>query len=333
MSYPRQESVNARLHKETLNSLEDTGSNGLKELTVIWKHHRKELQLAVMNAYRFTAPNGRWTMASFKSHAEPMLAGEIRGILERFRAMTSQTIKVNLNGLYKESCLRYAWMLDQLTPPKRNVKIPHRLGLHEAAVTDIYYGAQASKAWTDKWSAWVDSYGSALLHNITLGASNQGPVSDAVAEVDATKSNTPQSTIFDAMSRLHDYAATEAMVEGSHTIADMNDDAEEEIWKTRGDLNICEDCEANEGVPIDEADGTIPMHPNCHCYPMLVPKSYADLLRSGDADDWELARDMDSRGIVPNSLVIRDDDGSIGAKAIVSFSRWAKGEGMAVTAQ
>jgi hypothetical protein len=66
---------------------------------------------------------------------------------------------------------------------------------------------------------------------------------------------------------------------------------------------------------------------------MLVPKSYADLLRSGDDSDWDLARDMDDNGLVPNSLVIRDSSGAIAGKTIVSFNSWTKKNGFAVTSR
>lgn len=334
MSYARQPSVNDRLHKQTLDVLEKIGTKGLNELGGLWRQHRKEIQLCIMNAYHLAAPKGKWNLRTFRSIAQPMLQYDIRGILERFRATSNQSIKTSLNALYAHSTMRYAWMLDQTTPISRNVMIPHRNRLHEAAVTGVYMGAKVSGEWADKWSAWVESYNSALMHNLALGASNGSSVSDAVSEVDATKSNTPQSTLENAMIRLYDYAATDAIAEGERTIGAMNDDmVEEEIWKTRGDLRVCDECSDNEGETREDADDDIPAHPNCHCFWMLVPKSYADLLRSGDADDRALAGDMMKQGIAPNALVIRNEDGDIAAKTIISFGSWMKGQNAGIYAQ
>ncbi len=38
-------------------------------------------------------------------------------------------------------------------------------------------------------------------------------------------------------------------------------------WSTAGDDHVCPECSAMEGkiIPIDEARGMIPMHPNCRC--------------------------------------------------------------------
>ena len=65
----------------------------------------------------------------------------------------------------------------------------------------------------------------------------------------------------------------------------------------------------------------------------MVPASFAELLRSGDASDNELAAEMEREGIAPNALVIRDVNGSIIAKTIVDFERWVEGEPMAVSGQ
>lgn len=335
MSYPKQESVNARLHKESIKALEAQGTKGMNELGKLWRQHRKEMQLAITNAYNIASRGtGSWTLGSFKATALPTLENELGSVLAKFKASTAQAMKTNLNALYSQSVLRYAWILDQLTPASRNVMIPHRKTLHEAAVTAVFYGQQATDTWDEKWSAWVDSYKSALLHNLALGASNDSPVNDAIAEVDATKSNSPQSTIEAAMIRLYEYAAVTAMAQGAATIGDMNDDSVEvEIWKTQGDLNVCEQCANNEGLSLDDADGTIPAHPNCHCYSLLVPKSYAAILRGGNDDDKALARDMKLQGIVPTALVIRNADGDIAAKTLVSFSMWKKGSGLGIISQ
>lgn len=332
MGYAKQAQVSERLHDEALNALELLGADGLGELAHLWQDHRKQMQLAVMNAYRHAAPHGNWNLGSFKSHARFNLQSDLHAILAQFSALTTQSIKNSLNTLYRQSCLRHAWILDQITPASRNVRVPHKKHLHEAAVTGIYYGDVIPQQWADKWSAWIDSYNSALLNNLALGASNESSVADAVEEVDATKSNTPQSTLEDAMTRIYDYAATDAMVAGETAIADMNDGlVQEEIWKTRGDLDVCDECSGYEGLTIDEVGEYPPAHPHCHCFPLLVPKEYADLLRSGDEDDRLLARDMHRDGIVPTALVIRNDDGDIAAKAMVSFDQWIKGEDFSVT--
>lgn len=329
MGYPRQDPVNKRLHKETLDALEKTGSKGMREMGRLWRDTRKELQLAIMNSYRLAAPRGEWNITAFRHHAQSQLAGEVRSALEQFRALSTQAIKKNLNVLYRQSWGRYAWMLDQLTPPSRKVIVPQRYNMHESDNPKIY-----QNSWADKWSQWVDSYHSALLNNVAMGASNGSSISDAVGEVDATRSNTPQSTLEDAMTRIYDYAATQAMVEGANDISDLNTDtAEEEIWKTRGDLNVCDDCAELEGQLIDDIGEWPPLHPNCHCYPKVVPKLYAQLLRSGNQDDRDLARDMHRAGLDDSSLVVRDEGGDIVAKAIIGFSKWASGNGFAIRAQ
>lgn len=330
MSYPKQSSVGARLHLESVSALDSLGEKGLNELGAIWRQYRKEMQLAIVNAHNVASRGGgTWNLSTFNAIAKPMLENELGIVLGKFRGLTTHTFKTSLNALYGQSLIRYAWILDQLTPPSRNVMIPHKNKLHEAAVIGGFYGAQGPKEWTDKWGLWVDAYKSALLNNLAIGASNESSVSDAVDEVDDTKSNTPQSTLLNAMVRLYEYAAVDAIAAGESAIGDMNENVVKvEIWKTRGDLDVCDQCSGNEGLPLEDCDGEIPAHPICHCYSEIVPKEYAELLASGDDDDRELARDMDNQGIVPNALVIRNADGGIAAKTIVTFNQWTKGNGV-----
>jgi hypothetical protein len=330
MSYPRQNSVGSRLHRESVSALDSLGEKGLNELGAIWRQHRKEMQLAIVNAHNIASRGaGNWNLATFNAVAKPRLENELGIVLDKFRALTTHTFKKSLNALYGQSLMRYAWILDQLTPPSRNVMIPHRNKLHEAAVVGTFYGVQDQAEWADKWDLWVKSYKSALIDNLAFGASNESPISEAIAEIDVTAANTPKSTLLNAMIRLYEFAAVEAIAEGENTIGEMNGDmVEVEIWKTRGDLNVCDQCAGNEGLPLEDCDGEIPAHPNCHCYSQIVPREYADLLASGDEDDRALARDMDKQGIVPNALVIRNDDGQVAAKTIVTFNQWTKGNGV-----
>lgn len=334
MSYPKQDSVNRRLHEETISALHDMRESETIKLSRVWGQYRRHLQLAIMDAYHGAVSSGKWNLSAFKARSEARLLNETRSILAQFRSVAVATMKSSLNHIYRQSVLRHAWILDQVTPEGRTVSIPHRQALHESAVTVFYQGANGSEKWKGSLDLWINGYYQALNHNLAMGAMNENGIDEAVKEVDATKANTPAYGIWNAMARIYDYEATSAMAEGTAEVADANADlVEEEIWRTRGDLAVCDDCDANEGLTMEEADGDIPLHPNCHCYPQIVPKAFADLLSSGDPEDKELAYDLDYRGLVPNSLVIRNPSGDITAKTIVNFEDWAQGNHIAVTAQ
>lgn len=332
LSYARQDKVTLRLHFESLRALEDLGSIHRDKLFQIWGKTRRELRGAIMEAHEKSSRMGKWNLPRFKhSGSQAYLHAEVLSILEQFRAISKNAIKEGLNDIYKNSTMRHAWLLDQVTPPSRNVRIPHSDKLHEAAVRTLYLGGQGASDWKDRWDLWIDAYRDALGNNVAMNAMNESSMTDAANEVDVTKANTPSFTITDAMDRLFDYEGIRAMSAGAQSIADLNADlVEEEIWKTRGDDRVCDDCDELEGDPI-ESTGYPPAHPNCHCYPLIVPLSYAELLRSGDASDADLADAMMARGLVPNALAIRDEDGNITAKAIVSFEDWMSGQGNAIS--
>jgi hypothetical protein len=185
--------------------------------------------------------------------------------------------------------------------------------------------------WKSRWSSWVDLYNSALIGNVTMNAINKSDLGDAIAEVDATKANTPAFSIDDAMARIWEYEAMNQITEGLQDVTEINDDSEVEIWRTRGDARVCEDCDENEGLSIDEADGVIPYHPNCNCYYQMVPKDFADLLADGNEDDRALAHWMDAKGVVPNAMLVRGADGRIAGKVIVDFQDWMEGAARSIS--
>ena len=103
--------------------------------------------------------------------------------------------------------------------------------------------------------------------------------------------------------------------------------------ENQGDLRVCDDCDELEGTPIAEAGEYPPLHPGCHCYTLVVPREYAELLRSGNEEEKQLAAQAMDAGIVPNALILRNMDGEIAAQAVVDFQRWKEGSGYAVGAQ
>jgi hypothetical protein len=53
-----------------------------------------------------------------------------------------------------------------------------------------------------------------------------------------------------------------------------------------------------------------------------VPASWASLLRSGDDNDYALALEMDSAGLVPTAMAIKDPSGDLAGYTTVDFGPW-----------
>jgi hypothetical protein len=324
VSYPQQPVVAARLQAETNSALDARIGKFKRELSRSWATTRHSIQAHIVSAYRTSAPSGKWSLASFRgSGAEARLRAETKASLLRFRSATTVTVRSALKTLRWESAMRHAWVLDQVTPPSRRVRVPVRTGIREAGILQTV----SQVSWADRWTHWVDSYADALHNNLTMNAINESDLGDAVAEVDATTANTPRATLDSALSRMFNYEAQASIMAGEDDIIGLNRDlVTVEIWKTRGSKNVCDDCDANEGLEADQVDGDIPLHPNCNCFWEMVPKSYADLLASGDEDDNDLASLLQARGIVPIALVVRDEGDKIAAKVVIDFTEWAKGQ-------
>ena len=327
MSYPRQDSVSRRLHDEIWRALDAERDVGRGHLEELWDGYRKELRLAILTAYDQAAhENGKWSLPSYrKIGIESYLAQVIHNILARFYNVAQKAVAQRMAHMKAQAARRYAYVLDQMTPDSMRVRVPDYASSREARVFNII----PDTVWQDRWGQWVASYEQALRNNLAMNAMNQSDLKDAMDEVDATRVNTPASTLKDALFRMYEHLAEHSIAGGEDDVARMNDELmDEEIWKTRG--GACDDCLANDGLTIEESDGDIPLHPNCRCRWVVVPRGYSDLLRSGNSADRELADEMERRGIVPEGIVVRDDDGNVIGRAIVSFSEWSQGQQVGV---
>lgn len=324
MSFPRQDSVAARLQAEANTAIGRLRAGHKEDLAVEWRRYRRSLQADISTAYRWAAPQGRWDLSGLQTsgawHALQMRLG---ATLRQFHARSSSVMRRAFADVRAQSALRHAWVLDQISPHSTR---PQRRKSGASRESDV-----PAEAWQTRWAEWTRAYDQALLSNLRLNALNNGNLEDAVAEVDATRANTPAFTLEAAMNRLFDWEADTAFIGGMHQSLEENEGvAEKEIWRTRGDLRVCDDCDANEGLEMEEADGEIPLHPNCNCFYQIVPASFAQLLRSGDEGDRELARQMDYEGMTPNMMAMRDGEGNVVGKVIVDFKEWLGAQGAAV---
>lgn len=309
------------MHDETHRALTDLSVRHIKKLAKTWASANRELQRAIFDSYRAVAPRGSWSLPLLRmSGIGDQLRMKIRSTMEAFHADSTYQMRFAFKHIRTASILRHGWLLDQITPHSRKIKLPP-IVMTEAVRLRTYAD------WDQRWSLWCDAYSSSLMNNLALNAINDGDIQSAMDETDATKAGSPAYSIYDSLVRIFEYEAVRNMAEGEDEIAQMNDDlVQTEVWRTRGDLNVCDECDLNDGLTVDEADGDIPLHPNCHCFWEIVPESYAKLLRSGSPDDQALAREMQVRGLVPNSMVIRDTEGNVMGKMIVDFADWVEGQ-------
>jgi hypothetical protein len=328
MSYPRQVSVAKALQKEAIHAVDQVQYHGWAKLQRLWSETRQDLRNLIRDSYRHHVPQGNWDLPlATVSGARSAIVMGIASRMVGFQISSHAMAKGALNAVYRESLLRHAWVLDQVTPPNRPVRVPHRLRLYESNVVNFSQGPEAAAQFAARWSGWVGAYSASLQHNLMLGMINNSSPDDAADEVDATRAGSPSYGLIDALYRLYQSESAYSLSRGINEVAAANEDMDPvEVWQTRDNTRVCDVCDENRGLTRDEADTDIPAHPNCNCYWRLVPKSWADLLKSGDMDDQELSRVMDAKGIVPNSMVVYDDDGNVAGHVIVTFQSWMENQ-------
>ena len=336
MTIRKQASAIVQMERESLKAVDQIAEQGARVINLLWEQTRDSLQSLILHEYRRDFGKGKWdvTMASAKGTLT-RIEHAVYAVLEDFRRESAKVAEDAFEDVYRESALRWAWIIDSTTPPNITTNLPRAAMFREATSNiKVYKGPAAETAWKVRWSSWAGAYASALTQNIKLGAMGGSSADDAADEVDQTRAGSPASSLFEALDRVYWHQSVSVQAMAQRDLAEANPAMElEEIWNTREDARVCDDCDRNAGRTREKAYGDIPLHPRCNCYWRLVPASWADLLRTGNEDDRELARAMDAKGLVPSSMVIRDRKGRAVAATMISFKQWAKRLPLSITSK
>lgn len=333
MSYPKQASVSKRLQDETIKAHDALAKDHLEALAKLWHHTSLALRGAIYAEYRNHFKD-RWNLIDAKKMGTLIrIERKISHILNEFKDGSKVYVRWAIEDIYRHAIARQAWILDQVTPQSLQVKIPSKRRMHESDLPD----SKETVDWSHRWDTWIDAYFASLNNNIKLGAMNDTTADEAAAEVDQTKAGSPMYSLWDSLQRIFAFEAQGAFTGGQDDVAQANANmVEEEIWQTRYNIRVCDICIDMQGKTVEQADQEgegIPAHPNCNCYWEVVPKAWADLLRSGNPEDQKLAIEMEARGLVHTSMNILDENGDLLGSAIVTFKEWLQGSPMAVSGQ
>lgn len=313
-----------RLQVENLRAIDKIVKMGSEGVKGIWEEAKDSMRNAVIEEYGrdFSRENWNLTMAA-KLGTFNRIDRRISGVLGAFHSSSILMASMVFKDVYFHGVLRNAWMIDQVTPPSFDVKLPKSPMFKEA--DPIYRGPEMDTSWKVRWSAWMDAYRNSLMQNLRLGAMNESEVDDAKDEIDATRPGSPQADMWDAIERVYDNQSNVVYASAQSDVKEANPQFEiVEIWQTRYYDRVCDICDENRGLTRAEADSDIPAHPNCGCFWRLVPKSWRSLLMSGDMNDQAIAKAMDASGEVPNAMLIFNDDGKLVGSTIVEFDTWAE---------
>ena len=335
MKFPLQKNVIERIENLNQKAIKKQRESGRAQLSSMWETTKDSMRQVVRSQYKRDFPSGKWEMPlAARRHTIQRMMHYIGDMLDGFHRFSVEHSSKTFKQIYKTSSLRQAYLLDIITPESYRVKLPRNPMFMEASAITTYQGPDADTAWKVRWSAWIDGYKNALESNLRLGALNDSTIEDAQDEIDQTRAGTPAYDMADAFDRIYMSQAVAIAAQAQSDVASVNDDMDiEEIWQTSFSVRVCDICAENEGLTKEEAGDDIPAHPNCECYWRMVPAAWADLLRSGDASDQDLAEWMDANHVVPGSMVVLNSDGDPVAKSIVSYDDWVAGQPLSVISQ
>ena len=311
----------ARMEEETRSEMRRLEDSYNDKLSKLWKRTLKNVRVRILDNYRQDFGRDTWDIIGAHRHGTlRRISADASAVLTTFKIEATLLIQSGLQHIREEERLRALWMIDQTTPESFSPRAPFR-----SRESDNPRDAKAT--WEQAFSTWMDTYYANLNNNLRMEALHEGDINDAAQEADSTKIDN-----YDPAYKFRSMFASEAIrteADARRDVFDENDDAVEvEVWVTMEDGIVCPICEEYDGKPLSEIDDTIPAHYNCRCYTRFVPKSYSDMLQSGDPAEKEMALRMDDAGLVPDSLpIVSPKTGRLIGRAIVSFEDWKSSRG------
>jgi hypothetical protein len=264
MGYPRQDKTIERLENVNRIAIMKIRRSSGKEIVYLWERAKDLMRNGIRNIYTQDFKSSTWNSPlAARRGTFHKIDRMVVGVLRDFHEGSLELAAKNLKQIYKQSVLRSAYVLDMITPASYLVKLPRHPMFSEASIS-TYQGPDADTAWKVRWSAWIDEYRNAINSNLRLNALNDSTADEAAAEVDASRAGTPAYETGDALDRIFQYQSASLQAQAIDELAGLNDDMElEQIWQTSFGARVCDICDENQGLTVDEADDDIPAHPNC----------------------------------------------------------------------
>lgn len=330
MAYPRQGTWLRKMNQETLAASRLGEERECERLRAMWNAAKFSMKAHIREEYRKAFPKGAWSLtAARQSGAMVRIQRQVKTTLDLFGHSAAPYMAEAFNSAKRERVMRLAWMLDMTSPKMVRPKVAgQRLKLREASanasgMVNVYTGAEAEATWLQRFGEWLNAYERTLYTNIELGAINGSTPDDAAQEVEVARPGNRAVDFWDRIDTLFRTTRLAAEAEGAASFMDDNSDMLlEEVWTAQADARVCEDCAALDGdtrAEAEQAGAEPPLHPFCRCYYRIVPKAWSEYLRSLDP---EQADALSSRGIAPDAMAVRGDDGKVAALVWVEYKDW-----------
>lgn len=313
--------VLTRLETESRRDLRSLEDSYLQRIAVLYDRTMKDLKAHVRYVHSQNHPDGKWDIA------DALAKGTLRsfevviaGVMTHFRDESHRIVAEALSAIREREIRRACWMLDQVTPPGFFAKRPESSHREADVPGDL-------DSWSMTWLELTDAWSSTLARNLRLGAVSSSSPEKLDVVIDGTRVGYPAFSLWDSLNRIYTTAAISQQAQAQLDVADANEDiAEEEVWQTLEDSKVCYICQDYFGEKRDDLeaqDVTIPAHPNDRCFWRIVPREWAEMLRSGDEAQQSIALEMDNQGMLDDAMAIYGADGrSLVGATTVRFEDW-----------
>lgn len=329
MAYPRQGTWLKKMDREMVGASRLAEERESARIKAMWEATKYTMKSRIRDEYRKAFTKQNWTLTLARQTGTMLrIQRHVSELLNAFGHSAAPYMADSFNAAKKERVMRLAWTLDMTTPKMVRPKVNgQRLKLREAAVVSgqvaVYSGVEAEATWLERFEEWLRAYENNLMSNIQLGALNASTPDDAAQEVEVSRPGNRAVDFWDRIDTLFRTERLRSETEGAGSFIDDNADMLlEEVWTAMADNRVCPDCAALDGdtrAEAEEQGAEPPLHPLCRCYYRIVPKAWGDYLRALDPEQALL---MSARGVAPDAMAVRGDDGKISALVWVEYKDW-----------
>lgn len=250
-----------------------------RELVRLFRQATQDIEADIYSVFR-SLGSEKWDLASVRRVGrDKVLLDQINNRLRALGAEVTGTLEDGLLDQFKKSYVHAAYQLDTLTPPSTSI----RFGLMPdqeilAILNQPFDGARFS----DRLGLITDDMAHKIQQQLAYSMIAEESWQDAARRIRDEMGTKGQRSVWRAemIARTELARASEL---ASQELFEQNDDViEKVVWVAHP--TACDECKDKHGEEIEDTEDYPPLHPNCVCAALAVPKGWGDLAETEDGD-------------------------------------------------
>lgn len=276
---PGQRNAIMRLYRASRSDLTAGELAQRKQLVALFKDAAERVEAEIYSTFGALGED-TWTLDSVRRIGrQQALLDQINNRLRVLGFQVQSTLQDGLLDQFKKAYVSSAYQLDSVTPESVSIKfglMPDREIL--AMLNEPFLGARFS----DRIGIITDRMAQNIQHELAMSMAGGESWQAAARRIRDEMGTEGQASVW----RAEMVARTElarAQELANFRLHDENSDViDKVVWVAHP--TACDECKDHHGEILNNPSEYPPLHPNCVCDALAVPKSWGDLAKKDDGD-------------------------------------------------